>query len=340
MTGYYRSIGCDRDPFNFFGSPPPECGAIAQRIRMMEANYAALAAQGDDSGGDVDARRQQLLAAIQQTCQPQRDAAVERPRGLLESLFGGQSRRAPGVDEDRGQADEGDDGDRPARALGGRKVVCVRACDGFFFPLSNLPDGREGADSLCQALCPNTEAAAYYMPPSGEIENAVSSGGKPYAQLANASKYKKSFDASCSCKKADESWAQALARAEDMIDRRRDDIVVTAQKAEELSRPKLDAAPSRPKDKPKKGEKAAAAPNAAPVPASPSGDNPESQAEAESGEAAPTASRESAGIGPQSIEGTKVLGRGDGQKRDVTSAGGAKRTVRTLTPGSPPPQIQ
>lgn len=327
MMGYFRSIGCDRDPYNFFGSPPPECGAIAQRIRTMEANYASIVAHADPYG-DVEGRRRQLLAAIEQACQPRE--ATDGPRGLFESLFGGQIRRRPEIDEgltDSGQVDPGQDAERPRRALGGRKVVCVRACDGFFFPLDTLPDGQDSADDLCQALCPNAQASAFYMPPGGDIENAVSAGGRPYTQLASASKYKKSFDASCSCKKEGDSWSEALARAEEMIARRRGDIVVTAQKSEELSRPKVEApAPPRGKEKPKRGEKAAAS---AP-PAPPPGEASASRPEVDGGESAPTAGNESAGIGPQVIEGPRVVGRGDGQRREVTSEGGARRTVRSL----------
>lgn len=331
MTAYYRSTGCDRDPFAFFGGPPPECTAIAQRIRMMEANYATLAAQADESGEDVAARRQQLQAAIQQTCQP------ERPRGLLEELFGAPPRARPPEEDRRARDASDDEGERPGRAVGGRKVVCVRACDGFFFPLSTQPEGRESADTMCQALCPNTEASAFYMPPSGEIENAVSSGGKPYTQLANASKYKKTFDAACACKRDGTSWVEALARAEEMIDRRRDDLVVSAQKAEELSRPKAEApaaAAARGKEKPKPAAKTAAVPAPTPgsPPTAPAQTAPAAGADLDGGESAPTASRDSAGIGPQSIEGARVLGRADGQRREITSESGAKRTVRTLAP--------
>src|SRR5215212_6235675 len=190
LAGYYHSIGCTEG--GFFG-PPPECGAIAGRIQAMQANYGRLAGQADDTG----ARRRQLLAAIQQSCQPQREARLEvkPPRASVER-DDEKPRRA--VSERRSR-DE--DEARPRRSLGGSRLVCVRACDGFFFPLTNAPEGR--ADAMCQALCPGAETAAYSMPSgeSAELDRAVSLKGKPYTRLASAFKFQKSVDPSCSCKK-------------------------------------------------------------------------------------------------------------------------------------------
>jgi hypothetical protein len=327
MTGYYHSIGCSQGGF-FFG-PPPECGAIAHQIRAMQANYGRLASQSDDAG----ARRRQLMAAIQQACQPQREARLEvqPPREPAEKPAPEKPRRA-NLDEDES---------RPKRSLAGGRLVCVRACDGFFFPLSNAPDGRSGADQMCQALCPGAETAAYSMP-SGEeteLDRAVSLKGKPYARLAAAFKFQKGVDPSCSCKKEGQTWAQALGRAETMLGRRPGDIFVTAQKAEELSRPKIAMAAKRGRDKTLKagkpldvettGSVQAAPAQAAAAKASEATDN---GPKAEDVASVPTASRESAGIGPKSIEGAKVVAQTDGPKREVTDDQGAKRTVRIVAP--------
>ena len=217
MAGYYQSIGCDRGSFLFFASPP-ECGAIAARIRSMQSTYAQLASRGSWSDGS-EARRAELRGIIAQVCREEdaqrkvRDAAKREPA--------------------------------EPRRLGGGRVVCVRACDGFFFPLDSRPAGRASEDQLCQALCPGAQAAAYRMPTDGEIEEAVSFKGKPYARLANALKFQKTREESCSCKRDGESWAQALQTAERMIERRPGDMIVTAAKAEELSRPKLSRTAAR-----------------------------------------------------------------------------------------------
>ena len=46
----------------------------------------------------------------------------------------------------------------------------------------------------------------------------------------------------------------------------------------------------------------------------------------------PTASRESAGIGPKSIQGAKVLEQTDGPKHELTDDQGGKHTVRIVAP--------
>ncbi|HEX2553256.1 MAG TPA: DUF2865 domain-containing protein [Microvirga sp.] len=296
---YYRSIGCERQQFGFFASPPAECGAIAQRMRQMEAGAGQIADQAESA--QVEGRRRWLLSAIDQAC----NAAPERAR----------SADAPSTPRRQEAKTDSDDGER---ATGGRRTVCVRACDGYFFPLSNTPSGRESEDTMCRALCPGAETAAYTMPGGDDgLDNAISAKGKPYAQLANAFKFRKAFDPSCSCKKPGQSWAVALREAEKMIDRRRGDIVVTAQKAEELSRPKFTTAQIRAR----KAEERKSA------------DDAEAQAQAAAGAAAPTAGGESAGIGPKAILADRTIPRGEGEKHELVAADGSRRVVRVIAAG-------
>jgi hypothetical protein len=298
LVAYYRNIGCERGPLGFLSGPAPaECPAIAQQIRQLEGGYARLAAQAADPA-DVDLRRRQLQAAVQQTCSTE-------PRGFFESIFGGprpQQEIAP----------EGQPIISEEPSLGGGRLVCVKTCDGSFFPLTSTPGGRQGADEMCQALCPGTETVAFASPGGDDgLNRAVAvSSNKPYTSLQNAFKFRKSFDESCACKKPDESWAVVLRKAESMLEQRKGDVIVTAQKAEEMSRPK--AVQAR-----KAAEKKA---------------NDEAQEAAAIAAAAPTASGESAGIGPQAIENTTVVGQGEGPKREVVSSDGAKKTVRVVAP--------
>ena len=67
----------------------------------------------------------------------------------------------------------------------------------------------------------------------------------------------------------------------------------------------------------------------------------ESKEAAEIAAAAPTASKESAGIGPQSIETNTVVGKGEGSTREVASGNGQKKTVRVIAPDViPVPNVQ
>lgn len=228
LSGYYRSIGCGG--IFFFMQPPAECGVIAQRIRALQANYAAVAGQAFADPSALEARRQQLQAAIARTCDPNRV----------------------------------DDTMTTFRATGGSRLVCVRSCDGYFFPLNNDPEGRAKAADLCRALCPNAEVSVYRAPQDGGIEQAVSETGKPYMQLATALRYTKTLDPSCSCRKPGENWAETLQKAERMIAHKSTDIVVTAAIAERMSRASLNARKVRRGRDKEATEQAAAATSAAP----------------------------------------------------------------------------
>lgn len=132
--------------------------------------------------------------------------------------------------------------ERPAperRVAGGGYTVCVRSCDGSFFPVaySGAASRADGLDNVCRSLCPNAVVALYAFPLGGTIDEAVSSTGEPYDSLPNAHKFEHAYDASCSCRAPGQSWAEALARAEAKYGRHSHDIFVTAEIAERLSHP-------------------------------------------------------------------------------------------------------
>lgn len=201
LEAYYRSLNCEGGRFLFFDTRPPQCGAVEQRIRALNATYGGAAT--DDNSG----RRRQLQALVAQNC-----PTIVRAEG------GGE-----------------------LHARGGAQVICVRTCDGGYFPMKNLPEGRASADDMCQALCPGTEAVAYSMPNGDDAlkHAATVRGSRAYASLANAFKFQKAFVPNCSCKPADKSWAQSLVKAESMLVRHKGDIFVTPMQAEALSRPKI-----------------------------------------------------------------------------------------------------
>lgn len=345
LGGYYQSLGCDRGGFFTFGEPPAECGAIAQRIRLMQATYNQLAARADS--GASPARRNQLVAAIREACRPQL-AALQEPSRSPERDYAEQRRARVKLLEERRKA-----------PTGGGRIVCVKTCDGSFFPLSNTPDGRGGADEMCKALCPGAATVAYSMPAEGEIEQAVSLAKRaPYVRLAAAFKFQKAVDPSCACKKEGETWAQALQRAEKMLDRHKGDIIVTAKKAEELSRPKSIRVASRkakpaepgPREtyasiKPEAPAAAEAKTEVSPAVASrvavqKSDGKPEVDVESTGSLKVPTASKASSGIGEQIAE-AKPLPQSDGPKLELKEGDGAVRKVRIVAPGViPVPKVE
>ncbi|GGC73056.1 DUF2865 domain-containing protein [Chelatococcus reniformis] len=317
LQSYAANLGCDRVNFLFFGQPKPQqCGAIEAQLRHVSAEYNRAMAQSQGS----EPRRQQLMAAIRQNCDP--GSAGGRQPNFFERLFG--VRPGDSMDEANRAPDdqlptEGDPSEQRQTRYGGSRTVCVRSCDGYFFP---LPTGsRDGAPEMCQALCPATETLVYFMPADGAIERAGNREGKPYTELPNASKYKRSLDPACTCRKPGESWTAALQHGEELLGPRRNDIIVTAEKAEELSRVKPVAKPAetKPADVRDKQAKtpASAEPDEEPMP------DPA---------AVPTASHESSGIGPQTIDSQRAVGTREGQVREVIGANGQKQNVRVVAP--------
>ncbi len=93
----------------------------------------------------------------------------------------------------------------------------------------------------CQRLCPAAETALYSHRTTGEdVNQAVSASGRLYTDMANAFAYRKAFNPSCSCKAAGQTWADALKQLDDQTVER-GDIVVTEERAKQLSQPQVDA---------------------------------------------------------------------------------------------------
>ena len=235
-----RQYGCDSGGFNFFGGGNPQCGGLSQRLQGLQAGMAQLQAGGGGSRGD-------LVARYNAYCRGGQSAPAAQPRGFFESLFGGgEPHREPLPQSPQEQAPqrprETDDGDDEGFAHGGSQAVCVRTCDGGFFPLGiSARHGKESLVEMCQALCPGTEVEVFTRNPDADIKTAASLDGKPYSELPNALKFEKSFVASCTCRQPGKNWAQTLANAEEVLGAtRKGDIVVTKEKSDELSRPKLD----------------------------------------------------------------------------------------------------
>lgn len=257
LSAKARAMQCDRQQFLVFGSaPPPQCDPINARLRALYdsiAQYESAATSGD--GG----ARDDLVARYNAECRDVVEARAGRPRNFFEELFGlappdettgmREVPVEPPASETRDAEIEAED-DRPA---GGSQAICVRTCDGGFFPMitkarsSNLDD----LETLCKALCPNAEVKLYTRSPWGALEGAVSVAGEPYSDLENAFKYQKSYDSTCGCKPPDKSWAEALQEAESILaERHKKDQVVTEEEAEKLSRP---FAPNDPRLKKPKG---------------------------------------------------------------------------------------
>ena len=194
-----------------------------------------------------------LIALAQNNCGPQYANAAPGPGGFLSNLFGNNN---PGAPPPGG----GDVGPQS----GTFRTVCVRSCDGFYFPISfaTVPGRFPDDEKTCKALCPATEANLYaYRNPGEDMSQAVSINGQPYSALPNAFHYRQEFNPSCSCKAPGQTWSDALKSIDDKAAaEQQGDIIVTEESARKMSRPP----PTKPVAA-RKGTTTASAP-AAPAP--------------------------------------------------------------------------
>lgn len=85
--------------------------------------------------------------------------------------------------------------------------MCVRTCDGYYFPISSSASRSElyRDAEKCQARC-GQETTLFYQPSGDTSAKAlVDLNGHRYEKMSYAFKYRKTFNASCRCRP--QSWA-------------------------------------------------------------------------------------------------------------------------------------
>src|SRR5262245_22590239 len=156
LTAQGRRMGCEsRGFFSLFGGQPQQCGPLNNRIQQMRANLDRVLADLQRLQGNTQERegdRRTILATLAQNdCGPQYRQFANRPGGggnFLEQLFGGGTIITPGG------APPGISGDT-------YRTVCVRTCDGYYFPISysTTPASFPNDEQVCQRMCPAAEVA-------------------------------------------------------------------------------------------------------------------------------------------------------------------------------------
>jgi len=162
-----------------------------------------------------DARRQ--LTLLQEQRQAQRGGKSRRQNDIIAALsragcstgYQQETRRRGGGFLSWLEDDFWDT--RPRRGLETSRIepfatyrtLCVRSCDGFYFPISfsALPSRFSQDLSKCQTQCAAPAELYVYRNPGEEPEQMVSSDGKRgYSDHANAWRYRKEYVKGCSCK--------------------------------------------------------------------------------------------------------------------------------------------
>lgn len=207
-----RQLGCGGGSITVYGSSGGgECAAIAASISEMERNLQILEKKRSEASfvaGDRAVRTRILSEMSLNGCDT--TASIEG------AATDDRDARSPGAD--------GWDGERrrntpttfsnaagavmpgAAPSGGALRTVCVRTCDGGFFPVSSAasPIDFRRDQRACAAMCPQTETELFYQPlESPDSRDMVSTvTGQPYSALPNAFAYQSrdlSMDSSCGC---------------------------------------------------------------------------------------------------------------------------------------------
>jgi hypothetical protein len=255
-------MGCDSSGFfSLFSGQSAQCGPVNNQIQQMRGNLDQITTSlerlrgGGFGGAERENQRRSVLAAlVQNNCGPQYANAARGGGNFLDNLFGNNNGPgAPGADL--------------GPQSGTYRTVCVRTCDGAYFPVSfaTVPARFPDDERSCKALCPATEATLFaYRNPGEDINQAVSITGQPYSALPNAFKFRTEFNAACGCKAVGQTWSDALKTIDDKATAEQGDIIVTEESAKRMARPPA------PKAAPvKKGATTATAPAAPEPPAAP-----------------------------------------------------------------------
>jgi hypothetical protein len=177
----------------------PKCLKMNDRVEAARRQLTQLQQQRQAlMGGGGNKRRQAELndALARSGCGGQRAPQPARRGGGLFDFFGG------------GQEEEEVQQTPIYRSIdpnGRYRSVCVRLCDGFFYPISYATYGaRLGQDATqCQSNCAAPAELYVYRNPGQEIEQAVSLNGSAYMDLPVALRFRKEFVNGCSCKQAE-----------------------------------------------------------------------------------------------------------------------------------------
>src|SRR5215211_678400 len=238
VTSQAKRMGCDSSGFfSLFNGRSAQCGPVNNQIQQMRGNLDQITISlerlrsGGLGGADREnQRRSVMLALAQNNCGPQYSNAARAPGGFFENLFGNNNPNpTPGVDM--------------GPAAGTFRTVCVRTCDGGYFPVSfaTVPARFPDDERTCKSLCPASEAALYsYRNPGEDMNQAVSINGQPYSALPNAFKFRSEFNPSCACKATGQTWSDALKSVDDKASvEQQGDIIVTEESARKMQQQKM-----------------------------------------------------------------------------------------------------
>jgi hypothetical protein len=157
---------------------------------------------------ELESQRQNITSASNQSYQD--EIVRELARNRCGAAYEQQARRRDNPFSSLWQDDEGETaggiGSYSNLPFATYRTLCVRLCDGYYFPISfsTLPNHFQRDSDLCQSKCAAPVSLYYHQNPGGAVDQMVAAGtNEPYTQLKTAFRYRKEFVSGCSCKQAE-----------------------------------------------------------------------------------------------------------------------------------------
>ncbi len=183
--GAAQQAGCFGGFLFFMPQPSPRCGALMANVDRMQANLSRLEQARDQNSrySTTAASRMRVLQALGDAqCGPQ-----YAPYASGRGYYGGPSQL------------------NPPSARGNYRTLCVRTCDGYYFPISDRTNSGHFAtdQAVCQSLCPGADVGLYvHQNPGQQSEDMVSLNGTAYTSQPFAFLYRQSYNPACTCNPA------------------------------------------------------------------------------------------------------------------------------------------
>jgi hypothetical protein len=186
----------------------------------MQSNLQRLQVQRQSVGYNPAASSRQRSDLLQQLgqndCGPQYAAYgnAARPRNFFERLFNPDAntyqppqQQVARIEENvRPQARSDYSEQDRGFGRGNYRTLCVRTCDGYYFPISFTTSRSKFAtdEQVCRQMCPGTDVALYaHRNPGQDSSQALSiDSEQPYSELPTAFSYRTTFHAGCTCGKS------------------------------------------------------------------------------------------------------------------------------------------
>ena len=163
VTLQAKRMGCESSGFfSLFNGRSAQCGPVNNQIQQMRANLDQITTSlerlrsGGIGGADRENQRRSVMTALaQNNCGPQYAAAARGPGNFIDSLFGNNQTLPP-----------------PSAELGAPsgtfRTVCVRTCDGGYFPVSfaTYQAAISGRREDLQGALPGDGSDAVHLPQS------------------------------------------------------------------------------------------------------------------------------------------------------------------------------